>query len=74
MKNEWHKLFGSINFRYNKNSSLVKKEKNNLTYSYKLAKIIYPEINFNKYKNILSFIEKKINIKKNTSLSSFGAP
>ena len=63
MRNEWHKLFGSINFRYNKNSALVKKEKNNLTYSYKLAKIIYPEINFKKYKNILKFIEKKINIK-----------
>ena len=73
MKNEWHKLFGSINFRYNKNSSLVKKEKDNLTYSYKLAKIIYPEINFNKYKNILKFIEKKINIKKNTSILDYGS-
>tara|TARA_Y100000389_G_scaffold195675_1_gene227452 strand:- start:3294 stop:4043 length:750 start_codon:yes stop_codon:yes gene_type:complete len=73
MKNEWYKLFGSTNFSYFKNSTLVKKEKNNLSFSYKLAKIIYPEINLKKYQKILKFIEKKISLKQNTSILDFGS-
>lgn len=72
MKNEWHKLFDSKNFSYFKNSKLVKKI-NNLSYSYKLAKIIYPEISFEKFKKILKYIENKINLKKNTSILDFGS-
>ena len=73
MKNEWYKLFGSKSFNYFKNSYLIKKNKNNLSYCYKLAKIIYPEINFEKFKKILNFVEKKIDLKNNTSILDFGS-
>lgn len=58
-KIKWSELFNDNNFKYNTESKKLK----NIT-SYKLAKIIYPDLNQKKFKKISNFIIKNIEIKK----------
>ena len=67
-KIKWNQLFNDNNFKYNTESKKLK----NIT-AYKLAKIIYPDLNQKKFKKISNFIIKNIEIKKNNKLLDFGS-
>ena len=69
MKNKikWSELFNDNNFKYNAESKKLK----NIT-AYKLAKIIYPDLNQKKFKKICNFIIKNNKIKKDSKLLDFG--
>ena len=67
-KIKWSELFNDNNFKYNTESKKLK----NIT-AYKLAKIIYPDLNQKKFKKISNFIIKNIEIKKNNKLLDFGS-
>lgn len=68
----WHKIFNNRNFIYSRNSKEIKKN-NYSHYSYDLAKVIYPELNYSKFKNIIQFMEKFLRIKKKKSILDFGS-
>ena len=68
----WYKIFNNKNFSYTKNSKELKKS-NYPLYSYNLAKIIYPELSFIKFRNIIKFMEKILRIKKKGSILDFGS-
>tara|TARA_B100001093_G_C26767697_1_gene988660 strand:- start:620 stop:1345 length:726 start_codon:yes stop_codon:yes gene_type:complete len=70
MKNKikWSELFNDNNFKYNAESKKLK----NIT-AYKLAKIIYPDLNQKKFKKICNFIIKNNKIKKDSKLLDFGS-
>jgi len=67
-KIKWSELFNDKNFKYNTESKKLK----NIT-AYKLAEIIYPDLNQKKFKKISNFIIKNIEIKKNNKLLDFGS-
>lgn len=67
-KIKWSKLFNDDNFKYNTESKKLK----NIT-AYKLAKIIYPDLNQKKFSKISNFILKNIEIKNNNKLLDFGS-
>ncbi len=67
-KIKWSELFNDKNFKYNTESKKLKKIN-----AYKLAKIIYPNLNQKKFKKISSFIIKNIKIKRNNKLLDFGS-
>jgi hypothetical protein len=68
----WYKIFNNKNFSYIKNSKELKKS-NYLFYSYNLAKIIYPELSCDKFRNIIKFMEKILRIKQKGSILDFGS-
>ncbi len=67
-KIKWSQLFNDKNFKYNTESKKLK----NVT-SYKLAKIIYPDLNQAKFRKIGEFLFQNIEIKKNSKLLDFGS-
>ena len=73
MKNNWDKLFGKKDFSYYSKSYNLKKYDNNFLNSFNQAKVIYPELNKQKFRKILKFIEKIIKLKKKSSLLDFGS-
>jgi SAM-dependent methyltransferase len=68
----WHEIFNNNNFFYFKNSEELKRM-NYAKYSFCLAKIIYPELSYIKFKGIIKFIEKSLGIKKKNSILDFGS-
>ena len=75
IKNNWHKLFNKNDFFYNidsKNIFLQKNKSFNLQ-SYFLSSIIYPNLTYRKFINIIKFQLKYLKIKKNSSILDFGS-
>ena len=68
----WNEIYNNKNFFYFKDSQLLKKS-NYSYYSFSLAKIIYPELSYVKFKNIIKFMEKTLGIKKGKSILDFGS-
>ena len=69
----WHKIFNNKSFSYNADSKFKIKNSSYQKISYSLLKIVHPELNYKKYKNILKFISKNLIIKKKQSLVDFGS-
>jgi ubiquinone/menaquinone biosynthesis C-methylase UbiE len=65
---KWSQLFNAKDFKYNTESKKLK----NIT-AYKLAKIIYPDLNYMKFRKISNFITKNIEINKNSKHLDFGS-
>ena len=74
MNKIWHKIFNKKNFFYNVDSNL--KLNNSTNYkklSYLFLKIVHPELNKNKFRNILKFLSKNLLINKKESILDFGS-
>lgn len=67
-KIKWSQLFNNKDFKYNVES----KKLNNIT-AYKLAKIIYPDLNYLKFRKISNFISKNIKNNLNNKFLDFGS-
>ena len=72
MKNFWPKLFKSKKFKYYKLSKNIRKS-NIIEQSFNFAKIIYPDLTKKKFKSNIKFIQKNLQIKKNSSVLDFGS-
>lgn len=66
-KNNWHKLFNNKKFDYYAESKKIKIS------PYRLAKVIFVNLTNKKFKIILNFFEKKLNLKKNDNFLDFGS-
>ncbi len=74
-KNNWHKIFNKTDFFYNKDSKKIhaKRFKNYSYKSFMLSSIIYPNLTYKKFLNIVKFQVKLLKIKNNSSLLDFGS-
>jgi SAM-dependent methyltransferase len=68
----WYKIFNNKNFSYYKDSKCLKKN-NYFHYSFNLQKIIYPGLNFYKFKKIIKFMINTLKIKKKKTILDFGS-
>lgn len=74
-KNNWHKIFNKSNFFYNIDSQKFQfiPKKKFLLKSYLLCSVIYPNLNFKKFKNIIKFQSSILKIENNSSILDFGS-
>ena len=75
MKNNiWHKLFNKKKFFYNVNSKKIQFLNKNFSYkSFLLGSVIYPELSYKKFLNIIKFQNSKLKIQRKSSLMDFGS-
>jgi hypothetical protein len=75
MKNNiWYKLFNKKDFSYNSNSKKIQSLKKNYSYkSFLLGSVIYPDLSYKKFLNIIKFQNSKLKIQKKSSLMDFGS-
>lgn len=66
-KNNWYKLFNDKKFNY-----YIESQKTNIN-PFKLAKVIFVNLTPKKFKIILNFFEKKLNLKKTDKFLDFGS-
>ncbi len=72
--NNWSKIFNNPCFFYNRNSKKIKFLDNKyLINSYKLTSIVYPNLKYKDFLNLIRFQMNTLKIKKNSSLLDFGS-
>ena len=72
MKNKWYKIFNDSKFFYNKESNKIKYLNKNYSFAaFKLCEVIYPELTYKKFINIIKFQISNLMIKKNYSILDF---
>tara|TARA_Y100000591_G_C21837363_1_gene703384 strand:+ start:880 stop:1629 length:750 start_codon:yes stop_codon:yes gene_type:complete len=74
MKNKWYKIFNDSRFFYNRESNKIKYLNKNYSFTaFKLCEVIYPELTYKKFTNIIKFQISNLMIKKNYSILDFGS-
>ena len=73
MKNKWDKIFNNKKFSYYRLSKKIDLNENPQRLSYRLASIIYPNLTYKKFTNIISFINNNLKIVNRSSILDFGS-
>ena len=72
--NNWSKIFNNPCFFYNQNTKKIQFLNKNFSYkSFLLGSVIYPELSYKKFLNIIKFQNSKLKIQKKSSLMDFGS-
>ena len=73
MKNKWDKIFNNKKFSYYRLSKKIDLNENPQRLSYRLASVIYPNLTYKKFINIIIFIQNNLKIVNRSSILDFGS-